>query len=233
MKLRSYGIVTISLLILVGSCFSATAASISDGTNDIWHWRQSIAGSGWSWQGNVGNKPNIDIIEVSYSVDNSKITLKLKVAGSIQTSEKVGYYVWYNSTDTVYMMSYMDGKGAGLGMKGINFTAQENVSISDGTLSVVLDVLGDTSKVELWGYAVEYTTALGDQTNEWWGDWAPDSKFIGGAIDDTDDDTDDGADDDDDGEGNGDTSKPSTPGFELLTMIAAVAIAFVLLKRRK
>ncbi len=70
MKLRNYGIVAISLLILLGSCFTAAATSITDGTNDIWHWQQSAQGSTWSWQGNVGNKPNIDITEVSYSVDN-------------------------------------------------------------------------------------------------------------------------------------------------------------------
>ena len=60
-------------------------------------------------------------------------------------------------------------------MKGMNFTSQENVSISGNTISVVLDFLGDTSKVELWGYAVEYTT-MGDQTAEWWGDWTPNKK---------------------------------------------------------
>jgi len=149
-KLRNYGMVMISMLILLGSCFTAAATSISDGTSDVWHWAQSLSGTGWSWQGNVGNKPNIDITEVSYSVNDNKITLKLEVAGSIQTSEKVGYYLWYNSTDTVYMLSYMNGDGAGFGMKGVmNVTSADNVTVSGDTLSVVLDVLGDTSKVEL------------------------------------------------------------------------------------
>jgi len=72
------------MLILLGSCFTVAATSISDGTGDIWHWAQT--GTSWSWQGNVGNKPNIDITEVSYTVEENKITLKLEVAGDIQTS---------------------------------------------------------------------------------------------------------------------------------------------------
>ncbi len=41
MKLRNYGIVMISMLILLGSCFTVAATSISDGTGDIWHWAQT------------------------------------------------------------------------------------------------------------------------------------------------------------------------------------------------
>lgn len=233
MKLRSYGLVTISLLILLGSCLTAAATSISDGTNDIWHWQQSAQGATWSWQGNVGNKPNIDITEISYSVDNGKITLKMEVAGSIQTSDKVGYYVWYNTTDTVYMLSYMNGEGTGWGMKGSNMTFEQNVTVSGDTLSVVLDAIGNTSKVELWGWAVEYTTALGDVTNEWWGDWAPNDKFGYDTGDDGTDDDDgtDGTDDGSDTDGSG--SETNTPGFELLFVVAAVAVALILLRKRR
>ena len=227
MKLRNYSIVLISLLVLLGSCFTAAATSIDDGTSDVWHWAQ--AGTSWSWQGNVGNKPNIDIKEVSYTVDENKITLKLEVSGSIQTSEKVGYYVWYNSSDTVYMMSYMNGTGLGYGLKGVmNFTSAENVTVSGDTLSVVLDVLGDTSKVELWGYAVEYTT-FGDQTAEWWGDWAPNSKLPFTPV--TDGNTDGNNTDGNTNDGNNTGKK--TPGFEVIPVIAAVAIAAILLRRRR
>lgn len=175
-KLKNCVIVIISLLILLVSCFSATAISISDGTGDVWHWAKSVSGTSWSWYGNVADKPNIDITEVSYTVSDNKITLTLKVSGTIQTSEKVIYWVYYNSTDTNYWFSYTNGNGSGFGMKDMSYTATEEFLISGNSISVVLDVLGDTSKVELWGYAVEYTE-IGDETAEWWGDWVPNEKF--------------------------------------------------------
>ncbi len=228
MKLRSYGLVIASLLILLGSCFTAAATSVSDGTGDIWHWTGS--GTAWSWVGNVGSKPNIDITEVSYEVNGDKITLKMEVEGSVQTAEKIAYYLWYNSTDSVYMMSYSNGTDAGFGMKtgSMNFS-YGNVTVTGDTLSVVLDVVGDTSKVELWGMAVEYTTTFGDLTNEWWGDWVPNEKFTDAPTDDTDDTDDDDGNLDDNESGSG----SDTPGFELPLVLTAVAVAFIILRKRR
>ncbi len=229
MKLRSYGIVIVSLLVLLGSCFTAAATSISDGTGDIWHWAQT--GTSWSWQGNVGNKPNIDITEVSYTVNEDKITLSLKVSGTIQTSDKIVYWVYYNSTDTQYWISYTNGTGGGFGMKGMNITSADNVTISGDTLSVVLDVLGDTSMIELWGYAVEYTTTAMDQYSEWWGDWAPNEKFTydtgtgdSGSTGDTNSTT---------PNNNGSAPKSNTPGFEIILLTAAIAITLILIRKRR
>jgi len=123
MKRRSYGII-IRLLVLLGSCFTAVATSISDGTGDIRHWAQSVSGTGWSWQGNVGNKPNVDITGVSFTTNDNKLILSLKVSGTIQTSDKVFYWVYYNRTDTQNWLSYTNGSGRGFGMKGMNFTSQ-------------------------------------------------------------------------------------------------------------
>jgi len=222
MKLRKSSMCLVGFAVLVLSCFTASASSITDGTNDIWHWTQT--GTTWSWVGNVGNKPNIDITEVSYSVNDNKITISLQVSGDIQTSDKVVYWVFYNSTDTQYWLSYTNDSGNGFGMKGINFTSEQNVTISDGKLSVVLDALGDTSKVDLWGYAWEYTTTLGSQTGEWWGDWAPNEKFT----------HDTGTPGDSETPGN-DSSPPEkkTPGFEVVAVIAAVAIALILIRRHQ
>ena len=222
MKLRKSSMCLVGFAVILLSCFTASASSITDGTNDIWHWAQT--GTTWSWVGNVGNKPNIDITEVSYSVNDNKITISLQVSGDIQTSDKVVYWVYYNSTDTQYWLSYTNGSGSGFGMKGMNFTSEQNVTISDGKLSVVLDTLGDTSKVDLWGYAWEYTTTPGSQTGEWWGDWAPNEKFTYNT----------GTPGDNETPGN-DSSSPEkkTPGFEVVAVIAAVAIALILVRRRQ
>jgi len=237
MKLKRYGIVLISLFILLGSCFTAAAMSISDGTGDVWHWYYT--GTTGSWGGNVANKPNIDITEISSTVNENKITLSLKVVGTIQTSEKVVYWVYFNTTDASYWMSYTNGSGTGFGMKKgeMNYTSNyssfytstENVTILGNTLSVVLDVLGETSQGELWGWAAEYTT-YGDVAAEWWGDWAPNSKLPftppgtgGNTNDNTSDNNNNG----------GNTTGKSTPGFEVIPVLAAVAIAAILLKRRR
>lgn len=233
-KLRNYGIVLISLLVLLGSCFTAAATSIDDGTSDVWHWAQSPSGTSWSWQGNVGNKPNIDIKEISYSVNDNKITLKMEVSGEIQNSDKIAYMVYYNTTDTTYQMSYSNGTGGGFGMnqENMDIRATENVSVSGDTFSVVLDVIGDTSKVDLWGYAAEYSS-YGDLSAEWWGDWAPNEKFLfDTGTDGTDgtngtDGTDGGLDDKESG------SDKKTPGFELVLVLAAVAVVFIVLRKRR
>jgi PGF-CTERM protein len=227
MKLRKSSMCLVGFAVLVLSCFTASASSITDGTNDIWHWAQT--GTTWSWVGNVGNKPNIDITEVSYSVNDNKITISLQVSGDIQTSDKVVYWVYYNSTDTHYLLSYSNGNGMGTGLKGTNFTLEnytyeQNVTISGGKLSVVLNALGDTSKVELWGFAQEYTITSGDTMNEYWGDWAPNEKFT----------YDTGTPGDNETPGNDSSpSEKKTPGFEVVAVIAAVAIALILVRRRQ
>jgi hypothetical protein len=231
-KLRNYGIVLISLLVLLGSCFTAAATSIDDGTSDVWHWTFTFTGG--RWDGNIGNKPNIDIKEISYSVNDNKITLKMEVSGEIQTSDKIAYMVYYNTTDTTYQMSYSNGTGGGFGMnqENMDIRATENVSVSGDTFSVVLDVIGDTSKVDLWGYAAEYSS-YGDLSAEWWGDWAPNEKFLfDTGTDGTDgtngtDGTDGGLDDKESG------SDKKTPGFELVLVLAAVAVVFIVLRKRR
>ena len=232
MKTRNIAIVGL-IVLLCSSCYTAAAESVSDGTGDVYHWSQT--GTAWSWSANIANKPDIDITEISYTVHDNKITLKLEVSGQIQTSDNFAYWVYYNTTDSMYWLTYVNGTGFGMGMNLLQFmntTSSENVTISGNSISVDLDVVGDTTDVELWGWAAEYT---GDSqiTSEWWGDWAPNSKFTG--TDDTSGDTGDHTGDDTGGDENasGDTSQPSTPGFELIAVIAAVAVALILLKRRR
>ena len=104
-----------------------------------------------------------------------------------------------------------------------------NVTISGNTLSAVFNVMGDTTTVELWGWAAEYTNYLSQTTNEWWGDWAPNSKlpFTPGTGGNTDGNNTDGNNTD------GNNTGTKTPGFEVIPVIAAVAIAAILLRRRR
>jgi hypothetical protein len=227
MKLRNYSIVVISMLVLLGSCFMAAATSISDGTNDVWHYAYS--GTTWSWGGNVADKPNIDITQVSTVVDQDKLTLSLSVVGTIQPSSKIWYWAYYNTTDSTYSLYWFNGTGYAFASNHSYGYELGNVTISGNTLNAVFDVIGDTSTVELWGWAAEYTTIGTAQTaSEWWGDWAPNSKlpFTPGTGGNTDGNN-------TDGNNNGNNTGTKTPGFEVIPVIAAVAIAAILLRRRR
>ncbi len=232
MKPRNYGIVMISMLILLGTCFITTAESINEGTGDVYHYSQT--GTAWSWRAGIADKPNIDITEISYSVNDDKLTLKLEVAGSIQNSEYYWYNMYYNSSDTIYTWWWSNGTGFGMasnqGQQAYDMI--QNFTVTGNSISAEFNVLGDTAtKIDLWGQAHHYTTlGSSQQTNEWWGDWAPNEKFIHDIEDDDTDGT-DGTDDglDDDGPG----SETKTPGFEMVLVIAAVAVAFIILRKRR
>ena len=229
MKRLKYAIVCSALFLLIGASFTVAAETITDLTGDVWHW--TYTGTAGSWAGNVGGKPNIDITQLSATVNGNDLTLSLTVAGTIQYSAKEWYWAYYNTTDTTYSMWWYNGTGVGIASKqggGVPEFVQ-NLTVSGNTISAVFKVLGDTSKVELWGWAAEYTTIGATQTtNEWWGDWAPNSK-IPFSTTPTGNNT---------GENNGNNtdgnnSGTKTPGFEVLPLIAAVAIAAVLLRRRR
>jgi hypothetical protein len=238
MKLKKYSLVMVSILMLLGACFTAAATSVTDPTNDVWHW--SNTGTVWSWVGNVADRPNVDITQISYEVNGDKITLEMVVAGSIQTSDKIGYYLWYNSTDSQYSLIYANGTGAAYGINGGNFmnsSFAQNVTISGNTLSAVLDVVGDTSQVELWGWAYEYTNAQNQATNEWWGDWAPNDKFPYEQTDISDNTSGTNTTGDTTGTNGSSTGNQSgsgsTPGFEVILVLGAVATALILLRKRR
>lgn len=226
MNLRKSSLCFIGMATLILSCFSASAANINDGTNDIWRWKQS--GTAWSWNGNIGDKPNIDITDLSSSATGDKVTLMIKVDGTIQASETIFYYVYYNSTDTTYALVWSNGNGYGWAVKGDSHEKAEDITVSEDKISAKFTILGDTSTVDLWGYAVEYTVLDDQTTHDWWGDWAPNTKFTGSMT------PNDGNNSTNDTNGdNGTNQKPSTPGFGALAVIAAVGIIMILIRRNR
>jgi hypothetical protein len=226
MKLWKCGIVCIALCMLIGASFTASAASISDPTGDVWHWSYAGTGTAYSWSGNVGDKPNIDITQISATVNGNSLTLSITVAGIIQPSQKIYYWVYFNTTDSSYSLYWYNGSGFGIASNhSYGYDYVQNLTVSGNTLSGVFNVLGDTSTVELWGWTAEYTNIAGSQaTNEWWGDWAPNSKipFSTGGGDNT-------------GGNNtgGNNTGTKTPGFEVIPVITAVAVSAILLRRRR
>jgi len=199
-----------------------TVSAESDSTGDVWHWR--VSETTWSWE-HSGGKPNIDITSVSHTITDSEATLTMTVAGTIQDSENIIYYMHLVGDDetTYYQAFYVNGDGAyiliGAGYQGGEL---EN-PVSGNTFTATFEIDNPDATYSVWAYSAEYAEA-GDESGEAWWDYAPDtySPWY----------TSDGDDGTNGGDGNGGTGG-GTPGFETLAVIAALGIAFIVLKRRK
>jgi len=230
MKLWESSILFVSVAVMLLSSMAVSADETeSDPTGDVAHWEYTA--NNWGWNYNIGNKPNIDITELSYGVSGGKLTVTIKVDGTIQTSGNSLYYIMMNTSDANYLATWSEGEGGGfatsVGDGEMKYDFDPEVKASGGTLSFVFNETGsDYSSVEFWGYAAEYVE-MGDVSAEWWGDWAPEtsSPFWG-----------EGGDGDGDGDGGGaDQQNPptGTPGFEAIAVLAALGVAFIALRRKK
>jgi len=109
MKLWKSSILFVSVAVMLLSSMVVSADKTeSDPTGDVWHW--DYTGGVYGWDANVGNRPNIDVTEISYAVSGTQVTLNLKVAGTISSSELIHYYVYLNTSDSTYMLSWAQYK---------------------------------------------------------------------------------------------------------------------------
>jgi len=196
----------------------ASAEKITDDTGDVWHWTWNSNTGSYSWAHSVTNQPEIDIKEISSDVEGEQMVLKMKVSGDISSSNTL-YAVFYNTTGATYYMMYSNGSGMCMAISG-NYTgiSYGNTTASGNTLTGTVNMIGEDTKSEFYGYAYKYTH-FGDTSGEWWGDWAPqdDSPWY-----DTENSNNEGS----SGGGGG-----STPGFEILLAAGAIALAFVIKKK--
>ncbi|MFO8133875.1 MAG: hypothetical protein R6U10_08110 [Thermoplasmatota archaeon] len=208
--------------------FSGTVAAIGDDTGDVWHFQET--NGGWSWDKYSGEKPNIDITDVSYSIDGTQATVTMEVRGEIETSADITYMVHLESDDGEYIAYYNDGEAMIYGEGEFSgFYEPIDDPVSGDTFTATFEVENPDASYELWGAAAESPA----EGSEEWGDYAP-SEYApwDSGDDDTDDgDTDDGAaDGGDDGTGNG---GDGTPGFEVPFVLLAMLVAGILLVKRK
>jgi hypothetical protein len=237
-NIKYYTIVTGAILTLILSAIGVSADSISDSVDDVYHYAWSEAG--FSWQVSTADKPNIDITEISYSVEDTKLVLSLKVHGTIQSSENIVYSAFYNSSESSYQLYWSNGEGFGIATSldptsgSLDYASE--ITAEGDTLSAEFNVIGATDRAALWGWTAEYA----NQTQEWWGDWAPASyePFDEGDLtgDGNEDETGDGSENDQNtsGDGTSDTGKTTgTPGFELITVLLGVLFVIYMIRRRK
>ena len=252
MKFRNILFIMLGVLVLVFSSITVSAETQTDPSGDVYHWK--MTDSIWSWEPSVESKPNIDIIELTYTPNGNQLTLTMKVAGNIQNSDKIAYIAWVNTTDAYYWLYWMNGQSTSMAINtqegSTQFDMDPDVTVVEGTITCVFDVVGtDIASSEFWGYAAEYTN-FGVMTQDWWGDWIP-GTYAPFWDQEGDGDGDEGEGDGDEGEGDGDEGDTDgegetdgegsgngengsgTPGFELIGVITALAIAIIILRRRK
>lgn len=235
MKTNKKGIIFFGAVIFL--VFAASSASaITDGTGDIYHW--SASESSWSWGAYSGEKPNIDITEVDYSVSGSDITATIKVDGEIQSSETIFYYVYLVSDTGEYFAYYYNGIAMWSGTDG--YLGEGGIisqySATGDTLTLTFSPTNPSETFTIYGYAQELSSAADMATSEWWADYAPATyaPWYTAEEDTSGDGTQDTTTGDDLGSGDsGSSSTTNTPGFEIITLLAAIAVALIFLRKRK
>jgi len=228
MKLWKYSILIVSVSMLVLSSGVASAQTITDGQNDV------IKSTGGATFQTGQSKPDVDVKQITCTIDGTTLTLELEIYGTIQQANPYAYFATVETTDFQYDISmfYGDGSADVSDNAGSDYLPDNpELVVGEHTMSAVFEIQGDATIVEIFGHATY-------QVTEMLQDWAPDSRNpLYSEIGDTgDNDTggnDTGDDGNDNGGNNGNTSKPSTPGFEAIAVIAAVGLALILLKRRK
>ena len=226
--------------VLVLSSMSAVAETESDPQGDVWHFVYPY----WQEQ-TIDNQPNVDIKEIKAETSGAQITLSMSLypGGTFSRGDNfyAMYVMFYNTSDAYYMMTYGDtqgedpiGNAIGFSLDGSYMPSTAEVTVNGDTISATMDTVGDdTTTAGFYGTAWMFEEYYGeelthDQWHDWVGDydWAPD--FDPGGDGDGDGDS--------DGDGDGDSGAPptpKTPGFETLAVIAALGIAFIVLKRKK
>jgi hypothetical protein len=229
-----------AVLILLLSCFSAMAATENDNQGDVWHFVWPY----WQEQA-VDNQPNIDIKEIKAETNGDQITLSMSLwqGGTFSRGDNsyAMYVMFYNTSDAYYMMTYGDiigetplGNAIGFSLDGSYLPSSAEVIVEDNTISATMDKVGDdTTTVEFYGTTWMWEEYYGeelthDQWHDWIGDYTKDLDFGPGS----------GDDDDDDGDNGGSTTAsgdkpPGTAGFEILTLISAIGISLIILRKRK
>ena len=222
-----------------------TSSALTDDTGDVYHWK--LTDNTWAWEQYAGQKDNIDITSVDYSIDESQVTLTMTVAGTIENSQNIFYYMILVGESGNYQAYYTNENGIWTGTDG--FSGEGGLltdPVIGNTFTATFTINNPSASYDVYGYALEYSNLSDASTSEWWADYAPmeHAPWYAGDDDTGDDDTgdDDAGDDDtgDDDTGDNGTSggdeggdDKGTPGFELLTIVAALAVAFIILKRRK
>jgi hypothetical protein len=224
-------------MIMLVFVHSVSAAELDDVQGDVYH--HAFSDGTWSWTTYAEDKPNVDIDKVTYSVSGTTLTVTLELYGDIQESTTHVYSVIYNSSGGIYTFSYVNGVGTAIGIDEGGFITGQFTK-SGNILTGTIEITEEDSSPLIWGvaaeYLVDYSTIVEQSADlesiEYYTDYVPGSlaPWFTQNTGDGDGDTGDG--DTGDGETSEGKQDGGTPGFELITLIAAIAIAFILIRKK-
>ena len=237
---------------LIIGIFASVVSAESDSTGDLFHHTLDTSSvTGWSFEQYSGEKPNIDITDLSYDISGSEVTITLTVAGVIEDKEGLAYYV-YIPHDTVMMGGlayYTNGFYYEWGDSQASANSEMTSYAGTDTLTFVIDYENPEDISDVWGYTYEVSDITELTNGEYWGDWAPDTYFpaydsyYGDTSDeDSGDQGTDGEDDTNGSETNGEQNQDdtnngdnqqATPGFEMILVLASIAIGLFIFKKHK
>lgn len=207
---------------------SINAMAINDDTGDLYHYIYSD--NKWSWEAYSGEKDQIDITDISYSMEGSQVTLTMTCADTIAVNDKIALTMYLQSDDdSSYLVMYVSSSDMGtvLGQGDYQgfYELLEN-PVTGNIFTATFEVSNPDADYEVWGFSAEYLD-IGDQGGEAWWDYAPDSNapwYIPG----------DNNNNNNNNDGTTTNEKDDgTPGFEAIILLAAVAVALILIKRRR
>ena len=154
--MKKMSIIFATMLII--GFFASVASAESDATGDLFHHSLDASSvTGWSFEQYSGEKPNIDITDLSYSISGSEVTITLTVAGVIEDKEGVAYYV-YIPHDTVLMGGlayYTNGFYYEWGDSQASANSEMTSYAGTDTLTFVLDYENPEGITDVWGYTYE------------------------------------------------------------------------------
>lgn len=235
---------------LILFCGNVSAVSVSDGTGDVW--KQKLG----SWDSTT-SREDVDVTSLSYEISDSEITATLTVKGEIQSDANHMYYIYLENSSVSYYAMFAVGQGTWINIDNpIGESGTLSNPVSGNTFTATFEISNSDASFDLWGYAME---TVGTEAYH---DYAPNSYapyYEGGSTEDSgtdegtdsndSEDTQNGEDNTGGTEGDGETdagsententedtagdSDSGTPGFEILTLVASVAIALILLRKRK
>ena len=178
------------------------SGSLTDPANDVYK---------PGGQTGISNQQHLDIREISYTFDDSGLTLTMELQGTV--SDDATYTVTLDTEDASYVMIYDYGGWSSVATSEAGefipyFQGAEYGTVSGKTITMLFDRVGSSATaVDFWGQALELGGARDDVPNE-----------NGGGT----------------GGGGSSTPPPTgTPGFELIFLIAAIGLLFVVLRKRR
>ena len=219
-------------------------SAISDSSEDIWYLEGGELKTKWERYNGI-DKGYLDITNLEYSKSGSEVTLTMTTSENIVDDHETAYYMHLVYGEYYYSAYYAYGGGTLAKVEGRlpDHTTEIISPVSGNIFTATFTVDDPDIDYEIRAYTHELSTFEDVANADQWGDWVPNDyfyTFTGTEKEETEenDSTNNGG-DNDGNKANGEkpvenTGKDNveTPGFEILTIVAAVGIVYIFFRKK-